>query len=115
RPITKPAEEPEHLGMNIGDAEREGGGLPFFEELLIELLAHLLDQLFDARRMNAAVLHEALERNAGDLAADRIEAGEDDRFRRVVDDEVDAGGELERADVASLAANDAALHVFTRQ
>ena len=41
-----------------------------------------------------------------------IEAGEDDRFRRVVDDEVDAGGQLQRADVASFAADDAALHVF---
>ena len=50
-----------------------------------------------------------------DLAAVRIEAREDDRARRVVDDEVDAGGELERADVAPLAADDAPLQVVARQ
>ena len=115
RAIAQTSEELEHLGMDVGDAERERRGLPFLEQLLIELLADLLDQLLDARRMDAAVLHQALERDARDLAADRIEAGEDDRFRRVVDDEVDAGGQLERADVASLAADDAALHVFARE
>src|SRR5258708_35924109 len=98
--------------MDIGDAERERRSLPFFEQLLIELLAHLLDQLFDAGRMDTAVLQEPFERNAGDLAADRIEARKDDRFRRVVDDEVDAGGQLERADIAPFTADDASLHVF---
>ena len=36
-------------------------------------------------------------------------------MRRVVDDEVDAGEMLERADVAALAADDAALHVVGRE
>ena len=40
---------------------------------------------------------------------------EHDRARRVVDDEVDAGEVLQRADVAALAADDAALHVVGRQ
>ena len=50
-----------------------------------------------------------------DLAAVRIEARQDDRARRVVDDEIDAGGELERADVAALASDDAALEIVARQ
>ena len=54
---------------------------------------------------------QLLERHAGDLAPHAVEAGEDHRVRRVVDDEVDAGEVLERADVAALAADDAALHV----
>ena len=58
---------------------------------------------------------QLLERHAGDLAAHAVEAGQDDRVRRVVDDEVDAGEVLERADVAALAADDAALHVVGRQ
>ena len=40
---------------------------------------------------------------------------QDDRARRVVHDEVDAGGQLERADVAALAADDAALEIVARQ
>ena len=42
--------------------------------------------------MDAAVGDQALDRLPRDLAAVRVEAGEDDRARRVVDDEVDAGG-----------------------
>ena len=48
-------------------------------------------------------------------SADAVEAGQDDRVGRVVDDEVDAGEVLERADVAPLAADDASLHVVGRQ
>ena len=40
---------------------------------------------------------------------------EDDGLGRVVDDQVDAGGLLEGADVAALAADDAALHLVGRQ
>ena len=58
---------------------------------------------------------QLLERHPGDLAADAVEAGEDHGVRRVVDDEVDAGEVLERADVAALAADDAALHVVGGQ
>ena len=48
----------------------------------------------------------------GDLAAHRVEAADDDHdARRVVDDHVHAGRLLEAADVAPLAADDAALHV----
>ena len=47
----------------------------------------------------------------GDLAANHVEAADDDHAGRVVDDHVDAGRLLERADVAALAADDPALHL----
>ena len=50
-----------------------------------------------------------------DLAADPVERREHHRLRGVVDDEVDAGQVLERADVAPLAADDSALHVVARE
>ena len=56
-----------------------------------------------------------VERQPRDLAADAVERREHDRLRRVVDDEVDAGEVLERADVATLAADDPALHVVGRE
>ena len=65
--------------------------------------------------MDAAILDELLECDARNLAAHRIEARQDDSLRRVVDDEVDARQRLERADVAALAADDAALHLVVRQ
>ena len=79
---------------------------------VVDFLAGLLDHLLDAGRVDAAVRQELRQRDAGDLAAHRVEAGERDGVRRVVDDEVDAGGQLEGADVAALAADDAALHVL---
>ena len=54
-------------------------------------------------------------RQLRDRATHAVEAREHDRLRRVVDDHVDAGEVLERADVATLAADDAALHVVGGQ
>ena len=65
--------------------------------------------------MDAAVGDQPLDRLLRDLAAVGIEAGEDDRARRVVDDQVDAGGELEGADVAPFTPDDAPLEVVARQ
>ena len=51
------------------------------------------------------------QREAGDFAADHVEGADDDHAGRVVDDHVHAGGLLEGADVAALAADDPALHL----
>ena len=82
---------------------------------VIDLLAGLGDHLFDARGMNAAIENQLGERHARDLAAHRIESRQDDGLWRIVDDEVDAGGALECADVAALAPDDAALHLVIGQ
>ncbi len=65
--------------------------------------------------MDAAVGDEPLDGLLGDLAPVRIEPRQDDRPRRVVDDQVDAGGDFQGADVAALAADDAPLEVVARQ
>ena len=81
----------------------------------VDLLLRLLHDLLDAPRMDAAVGDELGERHARNLAAHRIEAGDDHRIRRIIDDDVDAGGELEGADVSPLAADDATLHLVVGQ
>ena len=65
--------------------------------------------------MDAPVLDQLLEGQPRDLAPEAVERREDDRVRRVVDDEVDAGEMLERADVAALPADDPPLHVVGRE
>ena len=65
--------------------------------------------------MDAAVLDELLQGDAGDFPAHRVEAGDGDGLRRVVDDQIHAGHGLQRADVAALAADDAALHLVIGQ
>ena len=65
--------------------------------------------------MDAAVGNQLLQRDTGHLAANRIKRGNDDRFRGIVDDQINARRRLQRADVAALAANDAALHILVGQ
>ena len=65
--------------------------------------------------MDPAVDDELVEGHPGHLAADRVEAADDDGFGGVVDDDVDAGRLLESPDVAALPPDDPALHVFRRK
>src|SRR5882762_3399289 len=62
--------------------------------------------------MDSAVGDELFEGETRDFAAYRIEARHNDRIRRVIDDDVNSGGELERANVPALAADDAPLHLI---
>ena len=101
--------------MQAVDARVERRLLAGLLDAEVDFALRFLDHFLDACRMDAAVLDELFERDARDLAAHRIEARQDDGFRRIVDDEVDARQRLERADVAALAADDAALHLIVRQ
>jgi hypothetical protein len=65
--------------------------------------------------VDATIGDELRDRDPGDLAAHGVEAAQDDRLRRVIDDQVDAGGLLEGADVATLPTDDPALHLVGRQ
>jgi hypothetical protein len=115
RPELQPSHRPRDLGVEVEEAELERGGLALLLHRLLHLGLDLLDHFLDPGRMDAAIGDQPLDRLTGDFAPERIEAREDDGPRRVVDDELDARGLLERADVASLAADDPALHVVAGQ
>ena len=99
------------LGRQAGHAGLVGGLLAGLLHDQVDLGARLGDDLLDPSGVDAPVLDELREGQAGDLAAHRVEAADDHRLGRVVDDQVDARGLLEGADVAPLAADDAALHL----
>src|SRR3989441_6389851 len=111
----QPPEQLHEVRMQSADADLVHSGLRGLLHDLVDLGPRLRDHLFDARRVDAPVDEQPLERALRDLAADRVETRDDDRLWRVVDDEVDAGERLEGADVPSLAADDPALHVVARQ
>ena len=81
------------------------------EKAAFDLGASLGDDLLDATRVDPAVGHQLRQGDPGHLPAHRVEAGEDDRLGRVVDDQIDAGRLLQRPDVAALATDDPALHL----
>ena len=109
------AEVADELVMQTVYADLKHCGFARLADRLIDFLARLLDHLFDARGMDASVHDQLFKADARDLSAHRVERGQDDRLRRVVDDQIDAGRRFERADVASLAADDAALHFVIGQ
>ena len=81
-----------------------------FEDHAVDLVARLLDFLLDAGGMDAPVRHQFAQRHAGNLAANGVEAADDDGFGRIVHDEIDAHGLFDGADVAPLTTDDAPLH-----
>ena len=97
-----------HVGL-------QNGALAVLLDLVFNLTLRLLNRLLDSGRVDSAVLNQALQRNAGNLTLDRVVAGKGNRLRGVVDNQVDAGQRLQGADVASLAADDAALHLVVWQ
>src|SRR5215212_6728193 len=113
--VLEPPEHADQLGVQVGDADLEAGVLAGPAHLALDLLAGPVVGLLDAGRVDAAVGDELLQSEAADLAPDGVEAGQQDRFGGVVDDQVDAGDRLEGADVAALSADDAALHVVRGQ
>src|SRR3954469_8187434 len=110
-----PAHELHQLGVEAVNARLVCRLLADLEDLRIDFLARLVDDLLDAPRVDAAVGDELLERESGDLAPNWIEAGDDHGIWRVIDDHVDAGGELERTNISTLASDDAPLHLVIRE
>ena len=115
RPVLEPAEELDHLRVDVRDPDLGHRVLAGPADALIDLREGPLVHLLDPSGVDPAVLHELLEREAGGLATDGIEAAEDDGLGRVVDDQVHAGRRLEGADVAAFTPDDPALHVFARK
>jgi hypothetical protein len=109
--VLQAPEHPHELDVEALDVGVQRRLLARLLDVALELGLRLVVRLLDPCRMDATVLQEPLEREAGDLAPDAVEPGQDHGVGRVVDDEVDAGEMLEGADVAALAADDAALHV----
>src|SRR5918994_452412 len=111
-PVFQRAEKPQqvvvHSARDLGVVERLAAcGL----DLLLHVLAGLRDDLLDAPRVDAPVLHEPFHRDPRHLAPDRVEAGDHHRLGGVIDDYIHAGGGLEGPDVPAFAAYDPTLHV----
>ncbi len=113
--VTQPAEQGDHLGVHLGDADLDQRVFAGADALRLDGDLGPLVLLLDALRMDAPVEHQRFQGHPADFAAYRIEAGQQNGFRGVVDDDVDAGHGLVRADVAALAADDPAFHVVARQ
>src|SRR6478672_4976620 len=97
-PITRPpphaSNELDQLGVEAMDSTLVSGLLTRLDDRGIDFLTRFVDALLDAAGVDATIRHQLLEGESGDLAAHRIEARDNHGVGRVVDDDVDAGGEL---------------------
>ena len=109
------ADKLEKLGVEIGDSDLERRCLTIAEKPLLHLALDLDHQLLDSTRVDAAVLNEIRQSLTGNFAPHRFKARQDHRTGSIVDDQVDTGSLLERANIAPLATDDPALHFVGRQ
>ena len=115
RAVFLAAQKLNEFGVQIVDTGFKRRAFAFNLDGVVNLAASLFNHVFNAGRMDAAVGNQLFERKPCDLTADGIERGNRDGLRGVVDDEVNAGDGFKGADVAALAADDAALHFIVGQ
>ena len=111
RAEAKPAEDIEHLPRQPAAVCLDRRLIARFADDAVNVPLRLGDGFLDAGGMDAAIGDQTAERQPANLAADRVEAGDRDDIRRVIDDQVAAQGRFERADVAALAADNSAFHL----
>ena len=110
--VLEPAEDPDELGVHVGDPGLEHGPFATLADLALDGLDRLGMDVLDPGRLDAPVQDQLLEREACLLSPDRVEARQHHGLRGVVDDQVGAGHGLERPDVAAFTTDDATLHVL---
>ena len=115
RAIAHAAEQLDQLVVDAVHVRFKDGLLAGLANLIVYLALSLFDHFLDARRMDAPVGDQLFQRDSRNLAANRVKRGDDHGLRRIVDDQIHARRGFQCADVAALAADDAALHVLVRQ
>src|SRR5207302_1737938 len=111
-------EHPEQLdqfGMDSVHPDFDNRSLSGLANRFLDLLLGLAHDFLDTSGMNPAVRNKLFKGDSGDLAANRIVAGDNHRFGSVVDNNIDPGGSLDRADVAALAPDYAPFHLVVGQ
>ncbi len=115
RPELEPSDELLYLLVYAVQAGVEYGPLAGLDYGLVDLALDLLHYLLDARGVDPAVGYEPFERYLGYLPAHGVMAGEDDRLRRVVYDDIYARCGFDGAYVAAFAPYYPALHLVVGQ
>ena len=115
RAIAEPPQKPDQFRMQPMNARIERRLLSGLLDALVDFAFRLVHHFLDTGRMNAPVRNQLFESDTRDFAANRIEAGQNNRFRRIVNNQVNAGQGFQRADVAAFAADNAPLHLVVRQ
>src|SRR5690606_18629998 len=106
-PVFQPSENFDQIWMQAMYPDLKGRLFAVFANSLVDFLARLLDHLFDAGRVDTAIGHQLLQRSTGNFASDGIKARQNDRFRCIVDYEIDTGQCFQSTDIAAFTSDNA--------
>ena len=96
--------------MNAVYANFQGCGFTFFSHHGLYFFLCLFHHLFDSGRMNSSVHNQFFQRNTCYFTPDRIETGQYDCFRGIVNNEIYARKCFQSSDIASFPTDNTALH-----
>ena len=101
--------------MNTADTAFQYRCLTGFDDGSIHFPFCLGHYFFNTGRMDSSILDQCFQGYAGNFPAYRIKAGQNNRFRCVINNEVNPGKCFQSTNIAPFAANNAPLHFFIRQ
>ena len=113
-PVLQPTDQFDEFTIDAVYPDIECGLFARFLNARFDFFVNLFDNLFNSRGMDPAVINQSFQRNLRHLTSNRVKPRKDNRFRRVIDDHVNTGRRLDRADVPSFPAYDSSFHLLVR-
>ena len=110
RAVLHLTDQTDQLGVQTVNTQVDCGTLTHLDDLLLDLLLYLRNHLLDTCGVDTTVGNQLMQSKSCDFAANGIEARQNDRLGRVIDDDLDARSGLQSANVTTLAADDTTLH-----
>src|SRR3989338_2041059 len=101
--------------MHAMNTQIKSGFFPLFFNNHFHFFLSLFHHLFNPSGMDSTVANQILQGDPGDFPAVHVKAGDRNGLRGVIDDNIDARGGLEGADITAFPADDAAFHLVARQ
>ena len=114
-PIFQAAQNFNKVRMDAADTAFHDSLFAGFPDSLVYIFLCLGHHFFNPGRMDTAIFDEAFQRQPCHFTANRIKAGQDDCFRRIIDDEIHAGQGFQCPNIPAFPSDDAALHFFIGQ
>ena len=83
-----------------------------FNHFVFHLFFNFRHHLFDTGRMDTSVLYQLVQCQTGNLAANRVKAGKNDRFGGIVDNDLNTGSCFQGTDVTAFTSNDTSFDLI---
>ena len=113
--IFQAAQQLNQFGVQTMHSDSKGCLFAGFLNLLLNLFLCLFNHFLNAGRMNTTIINQFFQSETGNLAAYRIEAGNNNSLRSIIDNQIDAGKGFQSTDVTAFTTDNASLHLITRE